>query len=277
VPVSHQGLSIDHESQRSIPGDRFGAGWGGNIERVWPLLSGMGFGESQDRDGSSYCAIDSGARGGNRTGAGCVGPLAHANASFSGAKPLGASSIGNGAGLKPSGRGLETETVGSFEQQMLPHLGAAFTLARYLLREPADAEDAVQEAYLQALRHFGGFRGENARAWLLTIVRRICYAWADRGRRHGWPADPELLDELPGSGEDPESELIRGELQERLALAVEALPLPFREVIVLRELQELSYQEIAAVTGMPLGTVMSRLSRARRRLQRALEAQGMGG
>jgi len=160
---------------------------------------------------------------------------------------------------------------------MLPHLGAAFTLARYLLREPADAEDAVQDAYLQALRHFGGFRGENARAWLLMIVRRVCYAWADRGRRHGDPTDPELLDELPDGAESPETELLRGELQSQLARAVEALPLPFREAIVLREIQELSYQEIAVVTGVPVGTVMSRLSRARRRLQRALEAQGMGG
>jgi RNA polymerase sigma-70 factor (ECF subfamily) len=172
---------------------------------------------------------------------------------------------------------LETDTVGSFEQQMLPHLGAAFTLARYLLREAADAEDAVQDAYLQALRHFRGFRGDNARAWLLTIVRRVCYAWADRGRRHGWATDPELLDDVPAGGDDPEAQLIRGELQEQLAAAVEALPFPFREVIVLREIQELSYQEIAVITGVPIGTVMSRLSRARRRLQRALEAQGMGG
>jgi RNA polymerase sigma-70 factor (ECF subfamily) len=172
---------------------------------------------------------------------------------------------------------LETDTVASFEQQMLPHLGAALTLARYLLREPEDAEDAVQDAYLQALRHFGGFRGENARAWLLTIVRRVCYAWAERGRRYGWPTDPEALDELPGAAEDPETELLRGELQVQLAGAVEALPLPFREVIVLREIQELSYQEIAAVTGVPLGTVMSRLARARRRLQRALEGREMGG
>jgi RNA polymerase sigma-70 factor (ECF subfamily) len=160
---------------------------------------------------------------------------------------------------------------------MLPHLGAAFTLARYLLREPADAEDAVQEAYLQALRHFGGYRGENARAWLLTIVRRVCWAWADRNRRHGWSTDPELLDDMAGDGDDPETELLRGEMQAQLARLVDALPLPFREVIVLREIQELSYQEIATVTGVPVGTVMSRLARARRRLQRALEAQGMGG
>jgi RNA polymerase sigma-70 factor (ECF subfamily) len=81
---------------------------------------------------------------------------------------------------------------------MLPHLGAAFTLARYLLREQADAEDAVQEAYLQALRYFAGFRGENARAWLLTIVRRVCYGWIERTRRQPW-ADPEMLDDLPGA------------------------------------------------------------------------------
>ena len=159
---------------------------------------------------------------------------------------------------------------------MLPHLGAALTLARYLLRETADAEDTVQEAYLQALRHFAGFRGENARAWLLTIVRRVCYGWAERARRHGW-SEPELLDELPGAGDDPETAFLRGERREQLARAVETLPFPFREVIVLREIQDLSYQEIAAVTGVPIGTVMSRLARARRRLQQALEAEGMEG
>jgi|KBSSwiStaDraftv2_1062776.scaffolds.fasta_scaffold325121_2 RNA polymerase sigma-70 factor (ECF subfamily) len=159
---------------------------------------------------------------------------------------------------------------------MLPHLGAAFTLARYLLREQADAEDAVQEAYLQALRYFAGFRGENPRAWLLTIVRRVCYGWIERTRRQAW-AGPEMVDDLPGAGDDPETAFLHGERQEQLARAVDALPFPFREVIVLRELQELSYQEIATVTGVPVGTVMSRLSRARRRLQRVLEAEGMEG
>ena len=159
---------------------------------------------------------------------------------------------------------------------MLPHLGAAYTLARYLLRETADAEDAVQEAYLLALRHFAGFRGENARAWLLTIVRRCCYAWAGREGRQASAVGPEELDELPGDTDDPETAAVRGELRQQLASAVDALPLPFREVIVLREIQDLSYQEIATVTGVPIGTVMSRLARARRRLQRALEAEGMG-
>jgi RNA polymerase sigma-70 factor (ECF subfamily) len=172
---------------------------------------------------------------------------------------------------------MDLDPVGTFEQLMLPHLAAALTLARYLLRDGADAEDAVQEAYLQALRHFGGFRGENARAWMLTIVRRCCYAYAERSGRFGLATDPELLDELPGEAADPEVEVVRGELRQQLARAVDALPLPFREVIVLREIQELSYQEIATVIGAPVGTVMSRLARARRRLQRTLQAQGMGG
>jgi RNA polymerase sigma factor (sigma-70 family) len=160
---------------------------------------------------------------------------------------------------------------------MLPHLAAALTLARYLLRDTADAEDAVQEAYLQAVRHFGGFRGENAKAWLLTIVRRICYGWADRERRFGWRAEPEDLEQVATHEDDPETSLVRRELQDQLARAVDGLPLPFREVIVMREIQQLSYKEIAEVTGVPIGTVMSRLARARGRLQRVLEAQGMGG
>lgn len=159
---------------------------------------------------------------------------------------------------------------------MMPHLAAALTLARYLLREKADAEDAVQEAYLQAVRHFAGFRGENAKAWLLTIVRRICYAWTDRERRFP-PPDPGDLAEVPSNADDPESAVVRLEVQERVARAVDALPLPFREVIVMREIQQLSYQEIATVTGVPVGTVMSRLARARTRLRRALETQGTEG
>ncbi|HET8836705.1 MAG TPA: sigma-70 family RNA polymerase sigma factor [Gemmatimonadales bacterium] len=167
--------------------------------------------------------------------------------------------------------------IDAFEQQMLPHLAAALTLARYLLHEMADAEDAVQEAYLQAVRHFGGFRGENARAWLLTIVRRVCYAWTERERRFAWTPEPEELAQVPSAEDDPETSLVRRETQAQLARAVDGLPLPFREVIVMREIQQLSYKEIAAVTGVPVGTVMSRLARARGRLQRVLEAQGMEG
>jgi RNA polymerase sigma-70 factor, ECF subfamily len=100
--------------------------------------------------------------------------------------------------------------------------------------------------------------------------------WIERARRQPW-ADPELVDELPGAGDDPEAAFLHAERREQLARAVDALPFPFREVIVLREIQELSYQEIATVTGVPVGTVMSRLARARRRLQRVLEAEGMEG
>ena len=165
--------------------------------------------------------------------------------------------------------------VERFERTILPHLDDAYTLARYLLRDEHDAQDVVQDAVLRALRYFEGYRDGDARAWLLTIERRCCYAWADREGRQAPAMDPDLIEELPGDTDDPETEAVRGELRQKLASAVDALPLPFREVIVLREIQELSYQEIATVTGVPVGTVMSRLARARRRLQRALEAQGM--
>jgi RNA polymerase sigma factor (sigma-70 family) len=172
---------------------------------------------------------------------------------------------------------VETDSGRAFEQQILPHLAAALTLARYLLHDSADAEDAVQEAYLQAIRHFRDFRGENAKAWILTIVRRVCYAWAERERRFSPAGVPDALEEIPTTGDDPEAALLRLDLRERLLRAVDALPLPFREVIVLRELHELSYGEIAEITGVPVGTVMSRLARGRGRLQRALEAQEMEG
>lgn len=172
---------------------------------------------------------------------------------------------------------VESDVVERFEQVVLPHLGAALTLARYLLRDAADAEDAVQEACLKALRHFRGFRGENPRAWLLTIVRRECYHWADRDSRYGVRADADLIAGVADESEDAETAMLRGELREVIQRAVDELPLPFREVIVLREIQELSYAEIASVTGVPVGTVMSRLARARRRLERTLEARELGG
>ena len=170
---------------------------------------------------------------------------------------------------------MDSDDRGRFEERMLPHLGAAYTLARYLLREPADADDAVQEAYLQAVRRFETFRGENARAWLLTIVRRTCYAWADRERRYG--SDESQLDDLAAPGDEPDVALIRDEVRTGVGRAVDRLPLPFREVVVLREIQELSYKEIAEVTGVPVGTVMSRLARARRRLLGTLTAEGIRG
>jgi RNA polymerase sigma-70 factor (ECF subfamily) len=158
-----------------------------------------------------------------------------------------------------------------FEHVVLPHLDAAYNLARWLVRRPADAEDVVQEAYLRALRFFGGFRGGDSRAWFLKIVRNTCYSWAKKNR----PAEfAEEFDETVHSagttGEDAEAKLLSRAESERVRNALEALPWAFREVLVLREIEELSYKEIADVMGVPMGTVMSSLARARQRLREQL-------
>ena len=172
---------------------------------------------------------------------------------------------------------MDPSAAARFEETVLPHLDAAYTLARYLLRNDHDAEDVVQDAYLRAVRHFGGYRGGNARAWLLTIVRRTCYSWL---QRHKVDARTTEFDEtMHGEArttEDPEAEMLRGALGEALNQAIDALPVEFREVVILRDVQELSYAEIAEVVGIPVGTVMSRLSRARHRLQRALPVEDYG-
>ena len=161
--------------------------------------------------------------------------------------------------------------LASFETAVLPHLDAAYNLARWLTRNDADAEDVVQEAYLRAFRFFGGFHGEDGRAWLLRIVRNTSYTWMQRNR------SPELnmaLDDDTPEAEshdlDPEALLLQKADAQMLRQAVEELPLEFREVLVLRELDEMSYKQIAAVADLPLGTVMSRLARARKRLQQIL-------
>ena len=168
---------------------------------------------------------------------------------------------------------MEPSELARFEAAMLPHLDAAHNLARYLLRDDSAAADAVQDAYLRALRHFGGWRGGDARAWLLTIVRNVC-----RSARGGTDVE---FDETLHSGDvaerDPAADLARSTARETLGQALERLPQEFREVIVLRELEGLSYKEIADVTGVPVGTVMSRLSRGRERLRRALsDMEGSG-
>jgi RNA polymerase sigma-70 factor, ECF subfamily len=148
----------------------------------------------------------------------------------------------------------------------MPHLGAGYNLARWLLRSPHDAEDVVQEAYLRAFRSFDRYRGGDPRAWLLSIVRNGCYSWLRRrGEATETALDPaELPDELAAG---PEARIIGQSDGVMLRRALEELPVEFREAMVLRELEGLSYREIAEVTGAPLGTVMSRLSRARRQLQ----------
>lgn len=171
---------------------------------------------------------------------------------------------------------MEPSQLERFEGVVLPHLDAAYGLARYLTRNDADAEDIVQEAMLRALRYFAGFRGTGAsqgRAWVLAIVRNTAHSWRRRHR----PEDAALeFDETVHSetaaGEDPGSELARRDSRATLARALEALPHDLREVIVLREIEGLSYKEIGEVVEVPVGTVMSRLSRARRRLQEALAA-----
>jgi RNA polymerase sigma-70 factor, ECF subfamily len=170
---------------------------------------------------------------------------------------------------------LQAEThSGRFEELILPHLDAAYNLARWLVRNGTDAEDLVQEAYLRAWKGFSGFRGGDGRGWLLTIVRNTCYTWLRANRRH------ELAVEFDehvhsGDGELPDAERLVAESAGRQTLekALQELPTEFREVIVLRELEELSYKEIADIAGVPVGTVMSRLARARSRLQLCVAPQ----
>lgn len=164
-----------------------------------------------------------------------------------------------------------------FDRAVLPHLDAAYNLARWLTRGDQDAEDVLQTACVRALQFFDSFHGANARAWLLAIVRNSFYDWLGRQRR-GAEADALFDEEVhaPESGAaDPELELLRRADSRLLRLGFEALPLPLREVIVLRELEGLSYKEIATIAALPIGTVMSRLSRARRQLQEFLIAHGV--
>jgi RNA polymerase sigma-70 factor (ECF subfamily) len=163
----------------------------------------------------------------------------------------------------------ESEEQRRFEALVLPHLDAAHNLARWLVRRDVDAQDLVQDSMLRAYRFFSGFRGGDARAWLLKIVRNTCYTWLAKVR--GSFKDEEF-DETQHTvpAETPETIAIAGGERERLRRALDALPCRSREVLVLRELEGCSYKEIAEITGVPIGTVMSSLSRARDRLQKAL-------
>jgi RNA polymerase sigma factor (sigma-70 family) len=168
---------------------------------------------------------------------------------------------------------LDLQERARFEQLVLPHLDAAFNLARWVLRGRNDAEDVAQEALLRAYRFFPGFNGADARAWLLQIVRNACYSWLEKNR----PMDlsTEFDEQLyPQSSVTPESLAIAGDDKQRLTQALEALPPRFREVLVLRELEGCSYKEIASITSMPIGSVMSALSRARQRLHQSLAQSG---
>ena len=169
----------------------------------------------------------------------------------------------------------ESDPHSRFEAELLPCLDAAYSLARWLVRDEHAAEDVVQDAYLRALRYYGSFRGGEARPWLLGIVRNCCYSWFARQRRTREiecdveDADAPSLDSYDRA-ETPETLLLQKVERAQVTSAIAGLPIPFREVLVLREIEELSYEEIAHVLEIPKGTVMSRLSRARRMLYDAL-------
>ena len=168
----------------------------------------------------------------------------------------------------------EQDKLARFELLVVPHMKAAYNLARWLTRNDHDAEDVVQEAYLRAYRFFDGFHGGDSRAWLFAIVRNTCVTWMQQNRRLTFEED---LDEKQAPEPSPEALVMDTVDREALRRAIEDLPVEFREAIVLRELEGLSYKEIGAITNVPVGTVMSRLSRARARLIRVLGKRGARG
>jgi RNA polymerase sigma-70 factor, ECF subfamily len=169
-----------------------------------------------------------------------------------------------------AGAGAESER---FERAVLPHLSAGFNLAMYLTGNRADAEDAVQESILRAVRYFASLRDADARAWFLTIVRRVCFSAyrTDRPDGSAMVSIEAVPLQLVDHNEQPDTIAERSQVQQRVRDAIDQLPALLREAVVLRELQSLSYTEIATITEVPVGTVMSRLSRARSRLAALLQ------
>lgn len=158
-----------------------------------------------------------------------------------------------------------------FEQIVMPHLNAAYNLARWLTRNGDDAEDIVQEAFLRAFRSFETLQGQDARAWLLAVVRNTCLTWL---KKKGGAAAVEFDEQMHGAADDTpsaESVLLHEAALGSLHGCLEGLPVEFREVIILRELEELSYKEISDIARVPIGTVMSRLARGRKRLRQCLD------
>jgi RNA polymerase sigma-70 factor (ECF subfamily) len=161
-----------------------------------------------------------------------------------------------------------------FELLALPHLNAAFNLARWLTRNDHDAQDVVQDAFVRALRYIGGFRGDNARSWLLQIVRNTCFSWMKENRPAevvAFEDNEHELENLPGPvADEPHTIALRNADRAQINRAIAALPIAYREVLVLRELEDCSYSDIARIADIPLGTVMSRLARARNLMRQAL-------
>lgn len=169
------------------------------------------------------------------------------------------------------------EKITRFEALVLPHLDAAYNLARWMARNSSDAEDVAQEAMLRAFRFFDTFRGDDARVWLLTIVRNTYLTWIRREvpRQNSAEFDEGMHTDLESSV-TPEFEVLRQATAEHVRRAIESLPPEYREVVLMREIEQLSYKEIAAVTKSPLGTVMSRLSRARSMLRHLIGKEKRG-
>ena len=169
------------------------------------------------------------------------------------------------------------DRAAGFEAVILPHLDAAYNLARWLTRNAADADDVVQEAVLRAVTYFAGFRGTNPRAWLLQIVRNTAYGSQalNRGMESVPIDDNDSAAELADAADDPETALMRSRESRQVRALIADLPVELRETLVLREFEELSYKDIAEATQTPIGTVMSRLWRARQLLARAAAAEGL--
>ena len=160
------------------------------------------------------------------------------------------------------------DKLSRFEESMVPHMDAAYNLARWLTRNEVDAQDVAQEAYLRAFKFFGGFRGDNSRSWLLQIVRNTFYTWLEKNRRdEAMIQSDDTLENLQSDAPGPDTRMLEEADREALRQAIESLPVEYREVLVMRELEEMAYKEIAYVADIPLGTVMSRLARARLQLR----------
>jgi RNA polymerase sigma-70 factor (ECF subfamily) len=163
-----------------------------------------------------------------------------------------------------------------FEEAIVPHLNAAYNLARWLTRNEHDAQDAVQEAYLRAFRFFDGYRGGDGKSWLLEIVRNTCFTFLRREKRNVISVVfDEAAHTLAVNSPNAEEALVEASKKTIMRSCIEGLPEAFREVLVMRELEEMSYQQIADVAGVPAGTVMSRLSRARKRLEDCAQGRAM--